>query len=144
MIQLPDITLVYVAVAFAASWWILKKYLFIPLGEILDQRERDEKTAAKVHSESLERLAQTIARAEQDLANARREALKQRETLRGEGRSELERKIAQAQAAAQTAIEKANGEITAETQRLSRNLPEDSRRLARELAEKILGRKLVA
>jgi F-type H+-transporting ATPase subunit b len=144
MIQLPDITLVYVIVAFAASWWILKTYLFVPLGGILDQRERDAQTAAKVHAESLERLSQTITRAEQELAGARREALRQRETLRGEGRSELERKIAQAQAAAQVAIDKANGEIAAETQRLSQNLPQDSQRLARELAEKILGRKLVA
>jgi len=144
MIKLPDITMVYVVVAFVASWWILKKYLFGPLGDILDQRESDEKTAARVHAESLERLAQTVARAEQELSNARREALKQREALRGEGRSELERKIAQAQAAAQAAIEKANGEITAETRRLSQKLPEDSKRLARELAEKILGRKLVA
>ena len=144
MIKLPDITLVYVIVAFAASWAILRKYLFGPLSAILDQREQDEKTAARVHAESLERLSQTIARAEEELAGARREALRQRETLRGEGRAELDRRIAQAQAGAQVAIEKANGEIAAESQQLSQNLPQDSHRLARELAEKILGRKLVA
>src|SRR5215467_13625189 len=144
MIKLPDITMIYVIVAFAASWAILRKYLFRPLSAILDQREQDEKTAARVHAESLERLSQTIARSEEELAGARREALRQREALRAEGRSELDRRIAQAQASAQAAIEKANGEIAAETQRLSQNLPQDSHRLARELAEKILGRKLVA
>ncbi|HYB53122.1 MAG TPA: ATP synthase F0 subunit B [Thermoanaerobaculia bacterium] len=144
MIHLPDITMVYVLAAFVATYWILRRYLFGPLGEILDERERDAETAAKIHAESLDRLSQTVARAEQDLSNARREALKQREALRAEGRAELERQIAQAQASAQAAIEKANQEIAAESQRLSQNLPQDSRRLARELAEKILGRRLVA
>jgi F0F1-type ATP synthase membrane subunit b/b' len=87
MIKLPDITLVYVIVAFAVSWAILRKYLFLPLSAILEEREEDEKNASKIHAESLERLSRTIARAEEELARARREALKQRESLRAEGRA---------------------------------------------------------
>jgi F-type H+-transporting ATPase subunit b len=144
MIKLPDITMVYVIVAFAVSWAILKKYLFDPLSAILDAREQDEKTAAKMYAESLEGLSRTMTHAEQELSRARREALRQRETLRAEGRTVLEQRIAEAQAAAQAAIDQASREIEAEAQRLAQNLPGEARGLARELAERILGRKLAA
>ena len=144
MIKLPDITMIYVIVAFTLSWAILRRYLFNPLSDILDEREQDEKTAAKMYAESVEGLSRTMARAEQELSRARREALRQRETLRAEGRTVLEQRIAEAQAAAQAAMDQASREIESEAQRLAQNLPGEARGLARELAERILGRKLAA
>ena len=93
MIKAPDVTLVYVIVAFLISYAILKKFLFTPLAAILDERAREEKAAEKVYAERLEGLSQAIARAEEEMARARREALKQRETLRAEGRAHLEKKL---------------------------------------------------
>ncbi len=139
-----NVTLLYVWVAFPIAYAILKRYLFTPLAAILDQRERDEATAARVHAESLEELEKTIAAAERELSRARMEALKQREKLRGEGRAQWERKLAEAQTAARAAIDRGSGEIDEQAKRAAQELPSRARTLAGELASKILGRKLAA
>ena len=144
MIKAPDVTLIYVIVAFLISYAIFKKFLFAPLAAILDERAAEEKAAEKVYAESLEGLSRAIARAEEEMARARREALKQRETLRAEGRAHLDKKLQTARASAQDTLEKAGREIEAEAARCSAELPGEARQLARDLAEKILGRKLAA
>ena len=81
MIKAPDVTLLYVMFAFIASYAILKRFLFVPLGAILAEREREEREASRIHQESLKELERTIAEAERRLAEARREALREREAL---------------------------------------------------------------
>jgi F-type H+-transporting ATPase subunit b len=139
-----NITLLYVWVAFPIAYAILKRYLFTPLAAILDQRQRDEATAARVHAESLEELQKTIVTAERELSRARIEALKQREKLRGEGKAHWERKLAEAAAAARATIDRASNEIDEQAKRTAQELPPRARTLASELASKILGRKLAA
>jgi F-type H+-transporting ATPase subunit b len=144
MIKLPDVTVIYVLICFAIAYAILKRYLFLPLGEILDQRDREEREAAQLHAETLGRLQKALAEAEQSLSLARREGLKAREDLRGEGRARLEALLAEASAAAAASIESASRQIQERSSELSRELPRESEGLARTLAEKILGRKLAA
>jgi len=139
-----NVTLLYVFVAFPIAYAILKRWLFVPLMAILDARERDEATAARVHAESLEELQKTIAAAERELARTRIEALKEREKLRAEGRAQWERRLAEAQGAARAGIEQASREIDEQAGRASAELPSRARALANELAAKILGRKLAA
>lgn len=139
-----NVTLLYVFVAFPIAYAILKRYLIAPLVEILEDRDRDEATAARVHAESLRELQKTIALAEHELARARHEALRQREALRAEGRGHWERRLDEAQAASRSSIDRASREIEALAAASSADLPVRARNLARELAEKILGRKLAA
>jgi F0F1-type ATP synthase membrane subunit b/b' len=63
MIKAPDVTLLYVIVAFLIAYAILKKSLFLPLGGILEARETEEATAARVHTERLQRLSEAVAHA---------------------------------------------------------------------------------
>ncbi len=144
MIKAPDVTFLYVVIAFIASLAILKRYLFTPLSAILDAREREASTAARVHEESLAELAKAVAHGEQELGRARGEALGIREKLRADGRAHLERKLSEARAAAETSIAAASDEVGAAATRASAELPRSVRDLARSLAEKILGRKLAA
>jgi len=144
MIKAPDVTLLYVIFAFLVAYAILKKFLFLPLSAILEARESEEKTAAKVHAESLQGLANAIGQIEQELSRARREALKEREGMRSEGRAHLEKKLAEARAAATATLERASAEIESEAKRSSDDLPRQIQLLARTLAEKILGRRLAA
>ncbi len=144
MIEAPNVTSLYVLLAFGISYWILKRYLFAPLSSILDARENAEAEAEKTYAESLRTLESTVALGEERLAAARREALKLREDLRAEGLSVLNQRLSEAQAAASESIERGSREIEAQASRLARELPERARGLARELAEKILGRKLAA
>ena len=144
MIKAPDVTFLYVVFAFLIAYAILRKYLFSPLAGILEQRELEEKTAARVHAESLEELARTVARAEEALSAARREALRQREGLRAEGSAHLAKKLEDARTAAGAAVERGQSEIEAQVAALAAELPGRAAELARGLAEKILGRKLAA
>lgn len=144
MIKAPDVTLIYVVVSFVIAYAILRKTLFGPVGRILDEREQEEKRAAKAHAESLAGLEKAIAEAERQLAAARREALRERETLRAQGRAHLDRKLGEARAAASASVDAARRQISAEAQRSSAELPQKATGLARVLAEKILGRKLAA
>ena len=144
MIKAPDVTLLYVIFAFLFAYAILKRYLFLPLGGILEARETEEATAARVHAESLEGLSRAVAHIEQEMARARREALKERETMRAEGRAHLEKKLAEARAASGALLGLAANEIATETARSAAELPGRTETLARILVEKVLGRKLAA
>src|SRR5262245_58844557 len=144
MIELPNVTSLYVLLAFGVSYFILKKYLFVPLSEILETREREERDAQKAYAESLQTLEKAVAAGEQKLAAARREALKTREELRGEGSALLEQKLDEARQKANQEIARGSRDIEAQAAESGRQLPEKAKSLARELAEKILGRKLAA
>lgn len=144
MIKAPDVTLLYVIVAFTIAYAILKRFLFVPLAAILEERATEEATSARVHAESLERLAAEVSRAEAELSRARVGALKERESLRAEGRAHLEKKLAQAHASATEVLVQASREIDSEAERSSAELPGRVRQLAKDLAEKVLGRKLAA
>ena len=144
MIKAPDVTLLYVVFAFLIAYAILKKFLFLPLAGILEARETEEERAERVHAESLEGLSGAVAHIEQELARARREALKERESLRTEGRAHFEKKLAEARAAAVAVLERAASEITMEAAHSAAELPRKVEFLARMLVEKVLGRKLAA
>ena len=133
MIELPNVSSLYVLLAFGISYWILKKYLFVPLSAILDARQQGELEAERAYAKSLAELEKAVAAGEQQLSDARREALSTRESLRAEGSALLEAKLAEAHTAAQAAIDRGGREIESQ-----------STSSARELAEKILGRKLAA
>jgi F-type H+-transporting ATPase subunit b len=133
-----------VFLAFGICYWILKKYLFVPLSAILDARERAEKEAEMAYAESLARLEKAVAAGEEMLSAARREALKARENLRSESLAQLASKLAEANGAANASVERGSREIEAQVAGFAGQLPERARALARELAEKILGRKLAA
>lgn len=144
MIKAPDVTLLYVMFAFIVSYAVMKRYLFTPLGAILERREEEERAAAKIHAESLRELERAIAEGEARLATARREGLRERETLRAEGLAKFEQDLGGARNAAAAAVEKAGQEISGEASQAARELASRSRTLAVLLAEKILGRKLAA
>ena len=144
MIELPNVSSLYVILTFGISYWILKRYLFVPLAGILDARERAEKEAEKAYAASLVDLEKAVAAGEDKLGEARREALRTREALRAEGMALLEKKVAEAQTTAHGSVEKGVREIEGQAVASAKDLPERARSLARELAERILGRKLAA
>jgi F0F1-type ATP synthase membrane subunit b/b' len=89
-------------------------------------------------------LERTVADAEARLAVARREAWKERETLRAEGLTAFEKKLNEARVASTTSVDAASQQIADQVRIAATDLPGRARTLARELAEKILGRKLAA
>jgi F-type H+-transporting ATPase subunit b len=144
MIELPNVAALYVFLAFGICYWILRKFLFVPLAAILDAREAAERDAEKAYAQSLAELEHAVAAGEEKLSEARRDALKTREGLRAEGSALLDAKLTEAHEAARQAIDRGAKEIEAQSSVSARELPEKARAIARGLAEKILGRKLAA
>ena len=144
MIELPNVTALYVLLAFGICYWVLKKTLFVPLSAILDARESEERAAQLAYEESVRALERAVAAGEEKLAAARREALRTREGLRAEGLTLLEQKLSEARKIAGEEVARATAEVERQSAQSARQLPERARSLARELAEKILGRKLAA
>lgn len=144
MIELPNVSSLYVILAFGISYWILKRYLFVPLSTILDAREKGEKDAEKAYAASLVDLEKAVAAGEERLTDARREALRTREALRAEGAATLDKKVAEAQDAAHASVDSGVKQIEGQAAASAKDLPERARSLARDLAERILGRKLAA
>jgi F-type H+-transporting ATPase subunit b len=144
MIKAPDVTLLYVMLAFIVSYAVMKRFLFRPLGAILEQREEEERSSARVHGDSIRELEQAVAEGEARLSLARREALKEREELRAQGLAKFEQDLGRAREAASSSVQGASQTIDADAQNAAAELPSRSRALAVELAEKILGRKLAA
>jgi F-type H+-transporting ATPase subunit b len=144
MIGLPNVTSLYVLLAFGISYWILRRYLLLPLSAILDAREREERAAEDAYAESLARLERAVAAGEEKLSAARREALKTREELRSQGLAALEQRLNQARGEATEAIGRGSREIELQAQAAVGELPQRASGLARELAEKVLWRKLLA
>ena len=144
MVKLPDVTIVYVIVAFAICYAILKKHLFVPLSKILDERDNEAREAQRLYAASREELERAVLEAEQQLSLARREGLKARDGLRAEGMARLEENLGRARQAAARKLEGAGREIDAQARSAASDLPSRARALARALAEKILGRKIAA
>lgn len=144
MIKAPDVTLLYVLFAFIVSYAVMKRYLFTPLGAILERREEEERAAAAIHATSLRELEKAVAEGEARLAQARRDGLREREALRAEGLTQFERALGEARNTAGAAVENAGREISGEATQAAQELASRSRSLAVLLAEKILGRKLAA
>jgi F-type H+-transporting ATPase subunit b len=144
MIGLPNVTSLYVLFAFVASCWIFNRFLFQPLSSILDARERNEREAEAAYAASLASLEKAVAAGEEKLSAARREALRAREERRSEGIAVLEKRLEEANARSAEAITLGTGDIQKQAAGVAATLPERARSLARELAEKILGRKLAA
>ena len=101
MIELPNVTSLYVLLAFGISYWILKKYLFVPLSaDPRGARARRARGAEGVRREPRDASRRRSPPGEQKLSAARREALKTREELRGEGLARCSSsKLAEARAA---------------------------------------------
>ena len=59
MIELPNVTALYVFLAFGICYWILKKYLFVPLSAILDAM----KTAGAVSDAQYKDLSKLLDQA---------------------------------------------------------------------------------
>ncbi len=144
MIGLPNVTSLYVFLAFGISYWILKKFLFVPLSAILEAREAEDREAQNSYEQSVQRLEKAVAAGEEKLSAARQDALRTREGLRAQGMAVLEQSLAEARTVSAQEVARASLEIQEQAERSSRELPERARSLARELAEKVLGRKLAA
>ena len=144
MLQTPDVSMILMLAIFFATLWVLNRFLFAPITAILKEREAEERGSSQSLEEARARFEEAAARIETELAAARREGLKLREERRAEGRRVREEKVAAVKGEASARLTEAGASIESQSGKAAAELPGRIQALARELAEKILGRRIAA
>jgi F-type H+-transporting ATPase subunit b len=144
MLQAPNVSMLLILAIFFAVLWLLNRFVFRPVGAILDERERESTTASQAYAGALAEFQAAADKIEADLSLARREALKLREERRAEGMQLRSGKIEQVKAEAAGRLSGASAELELHSRKVAADLPSRVAALAQLLAEKILGRKVAA
>ncbi|HEV2904536.1 MAG TPA: ATP synthase F0 subunit B [Pyrinomonadaceae bacterium] len=136
----PDGTLILHVIIILVMVWILNKTLYKPINRILEAREKRTRGRMSEAQEILTDVSEKVSNYERQLRQARAEgyamseqertlAMQERQQKINEMRQQLSESIAQEKQTIQTQVEEAR--VTLES---------DSRRLAREIGERVLDR----
>jgi F-type H+-transporting ATPase subunit b len=138
----PNFTLVFQIANFLFLLFILNIILYRPIRKILGQRG-DEVVSFQEMIEDFQSKSEKGAKTlEENMAGARSQGFKEKESLKGAGIEEEKVMLQQALSSAEERIGKAKGEIDQDTAQARRSLEEEVRVFSQELAEKILGRSI--
>jgi F-type H+-transporting ATPase subunit b len=144
MIEAPDISMILILAIFLATVWVLNRFLLGPLSRILREREEEQSQASRRLAQARAEFDAAAVRIQAAISAARREALKLREERRTEGQRLRDEKIAGVKDEMASRIARAVAEIEGLARKAASDLPARVAALARQLAEKILGRAVAA
>lgn len=140
--QLPDLSLLLVMVVFWAAFWILRTFLFRPLGRILEEREAAADRIDRDLEAALEKERRTLAEIDARLTAERRQVMLAREKTRQEA-------MGKRNATLEAARERARADVAAAQQRLESDIAKTRAELkgsvqamALEIASQTLGRRV--
>jgi F0F1-type ATP synthase membrane subunit b/b' len=138
----PNLSLLLIMACFWAVFLLVTTQLVRPLGALLDERERQVREAREQHETARQTVADAIARCERELAAGSAEAGKQRAALRAQGESARRAALEAARAQAQERLALFGNELEQAARDARASLRERSAELARELASRLLGRRV--
>ena len=134
----PNLSLIFVMVCFWVTLWLVHRFLIRPVGAVIDERRRRVDDAQQEFTSKNEEYLAAVARVEEEVAIAAKEAAQ----LRAETRQNA---MAERQAALDRARAEADERLTGVLDDLDRDATtarEDLRRRAEELARLLAGRLL--
>jgi len=137
-----DYTVVVQIVFFLLLWFLLAKLLFNPFVALLEERERRTEGAreeARTLRSEVDRLREEY---EKGIARARDEGGRVKEAIIQQAREEREQLLSRARGEAARLMAEVRGEVEAEMARQGALVEREARTIAREMAEKVLGRKI--
>jgi len=127
-------------VMFFLNYLIVRKFFLKPINDVLEARETETKTADRLHEEALSRFTAATAEIETRLHAARRDAAQLRERFRGEAATQRQSMIEKTSADAKGIVSEADQHLDRDVQAARETIVRESESLAREAAERILGR----
>lgn len=137
-----DFSLVVQIALFLVLWSILRRVLFGPVGRLMAERERrTEGTHAEARS-MMEEGKELQARYDAAIANARAEGEAVKSEIREEALKARNAVVSQGREAAARRIQEMREEVRRELEAARGVTAQDAETLARQMAEKVLGRKL--
>ena len=129
-------------VNFLVLLWILNRFLYKPILEIMDKRKGRIKDSEDRVAELEQSTTEKWESYQSKLQEARIEANTEKERIKGEGIEAERSLLEQARSEASKRVEEARSEIQSETDRAKEFLKSQSDAIAQEIARKILGRSL--
>ncbi len=135
---LPDASMLVILVIFWITYWILRKFYFAPITEILRERREAVETARAEHEAAAEQAEAKIAAEQGKLTQARAEAAAHRDALRKEAEEYREAVLAETREETGRQLETAQGELETEVATQRRTLEERARALADRMTDKLL------
>jgi F-type H+-transporting ATPase subunit b len=138
----PNITFLFQIANFLILLFILNIILYKPIRKILGQRGNEVISFQEMIEDFQNRSEKESKALEENMASARSQGFKEKETLKSAGLEEEKVMVQQAISSAEEKIGKAKGEIDQDTAQARRSLEEEVRVFSQELAEKILGRSI--
>jgi F-type H+-transporting ATPase subunit b len=138
----PNFTLVFQIANFLFLLFILNIILYRPIRKILGQRGNEVVSFQGMIEDFQSRSEKGAKSLEENMATARSQGFKEKESLKRAGIEEEKVMLQQAISSAEEKIGKAKGEIGQDTAQARRSLEEEVRVFSQELAEKILGRSI--
>lgn len=140
--QLPDLSLLLVMAVFWATYAVLRRFVFKPLGAILEEREKTLETAAAALTASVEKEREALARIDAEMTRARREAMAHRESRRQEAARARQGLLDEARERTRAGLAEAQAALDADLVAARAELTRDARALAGEIASAALGRRV--
>jgi len=138
----PNLSLLLIMACFWAVFLLVTTQLVRPLGALLDERERRVREAHEQYETTRQAVADAIARCERELAAGSAEAGKQRAAVRAQGEAARRAALEAARTQAQERLALFGSELEQATRDARASLRERSAELARELASRLLGRRV--
>jgi F-type H+-transporting ATPase subunit b len=137
-----DLTFVLQMLLFAALIVVLPPLLFDPVLRVFEEREKRTDGARQSAREMQEEAGALLSRYEGELARVHEVARQERERARAETARMESELLAQARQAANQIVEEGRLRIERERRQIQFSLGQESERLARTVAEAVLGRSL--
>jgi F-type H+-transporting ATPase subunit b len=137
-----DLTFVLQMVVFATLIVVLKPLLFEPVLRVFEERERRTEGARDSARSMQEQAGELLSRYEKELAKVHDVARQERDRMRAETAKVEAEVIAEARETANRIVDEGRRRIDGERRQIEFALGRESERLARNVAEAVLGRSL--
>lgn len=137
---LPDASMLVILVIFWITYWILRKFLFQPIVEILRERRETVETARAEHEAAAAQAETKIDAEREKLNRARVEAAARRDELRKAAEEHREAALDETREEADTRLAAAQAELEEEVAVQRKTLEVRARALADRMADKLLER----
>jgi F-type H+-transporting ATPase subunit b len=142
VLALPNYSLLLVMACFWLVFLLVLTQLVRPLGRLLEEREGRIEAARLGHERARAELTEAMARCDREVASAAAVAQKDRAALRAAGEAARRARLEETHAEVQKRLAKLGVELDEASHSARAVLRERSALLARELASRLVGRRL--
>ena len=134
--------MIWTLVIFGITLWVLKRYVFGPVGQAVEKRRTEIAQSIEEAERSRDEATQLLEEYKARLAEARKEADRLREQGRKEGERQAHELVSQAQAQRERVLSDAEAQLDAEARAAAAGLRDQVAMLALLAAEKVSRRTL--